>query len=99
MTHDANDVVEGAVTFLVVKQGVYIQEVYGPFDEFTATAAARTLAATDRDDYHTYDVRSVRPAGLGVVVASFAQEPRPGRFCRHDEKTVRVTPGVAQEPA
>ncbi len=61
--------------YIIVKQGVYIQGVYGPFQDgrFSkgledAKKAANKLAASEPDDYHTFDVYELRKKGLGKHV-------------------------------
>jgi len=45
--------------FVVVKQGVYIQNVYGPFILIEAKTHAQELAIEDTDSYHSWDVRLI----------------------------------------
>lgn len=59
--------------YIVVKQGVYVQEVSGPFDRAEAERVAQEDAGEDRDGYHTYDVHLLQTDGLHDAVARFAQ--------------------------
>lgn len=93
------------MTYLVIRQGVYIQGVWGPFDVAEeAILFARSLAAEDKDSYHSYDVRPVSRAdlgrgdrdmglgdgGLGEKIASFAQEHVVLKWTPHRPGTVMV---------
>lgn len=64
-------------TFVVVKQGVYIQGVYGPFIVISAAInAAGAFAFNDRDSYHEYDVHELKPDGLDdKVLYSIKKQP------------------------
>lgn len=53
--------------FIVVKQGVYIQDVYGPFNILRAIIKAQELAIADIDDWHSYDVREITKEGLSEL--------------------------------
>ncbi len=54
-------------TYIVVKQGVYIQEVYGPFGCERAKDRAVRLARENQDDYHSYDVFELKQNGSCFV--------------------------------
>ena len=63
--------------FVVVKQGVYIQDVYGPFyTERSARIFAQDAAMHDDDSYHGWDVYLLTEDGLisskGLVGLPFA---------------------------
>lgn len=60
--------------YVVVKAGVYIQGVYGPFsNELKAKTAAQELALADCDGYHDWQVSTLAKDGLGDPVASYAK--------------------------
>jgi hypothetical protein len=77
------------MAWVVVQEGVYMHDVWGPFDTpEAAEAQAQLLAATDGDDYHCYTVYAVSPhSGLGQPGRSFAQE---GRRWMHSDGVTRV---------
>lgn len=51
--------------FIVVKQGVYMRGVYGPFaTQAEARTQAQALADADSDSYHTWDVHSLTATGI-----------------------------------
>lgn len=54
--------------YVVVKRGVYIQEVYGPFNKPAAITTANTMAAADSDDYHVWSVEVLGLLGLSNPV-------------------------------
>lgn len=61
--------------FVIVKQGVYIQEVYGPYNtEEQAKPFAHKLAREDKDSYHTYDICRITDAGLELYSFSINKE-------------------------
>lgn len=60
--------------YIVVRQGVYVQGVHGPWPTvLEARAAAQSLAQADEDSYHSWDVIALRRDGLGdeVVYGSY----------------------------
>jgi hypothetical protein len=59
-------------SYVVVKDGVYIQEVYGPFDALgQATDKCEKLAKEDEDDYHLWLVCELNSeTGLGGTLFS-----------------------------
>lgn len=67
------------MTYVVTKQGVYLQDVFGPFEGLTeARLFAQQRAAHDADGYHTWDIGTLHPEGLKVVerYAQQAMYPR-----------------------
>ena len=53
------------MTYVVVKEAVYLHEVYGPFETVeTAIVCADRVAAADRDAHHTYVVCTLSEIGL-----------------------------------
>jgi hypothetical protein len=51
--------------FVVVKWGVYMQEIYGPYDDkYIARQAAIRLAKADEDSYHKWRVHQLSRDGL-----------------------------------
>lgn len=64
-------------TYIVLKHGVYIQEVYGPFSLEDALETAQTLAFEDDDGYHEWEVHLLTPQGIGPLVKSYRQEANP----------------------
>jgi hypothetical protein len=52
-------------TYVVIKRGVYMQDVYGPYHCSAGAAfAACALADADIDNYHFYEVHEVTHEGL-----------------------------------
>jgi hypothetical protein len=49
---------------VVITQGVYIQDVQGPFTLVGANEVAKAKATVDHDDWHSYDVYRLDPKGL-----------------------------------
>ena len=90
------------MNFVVVKQGVYMQGIYGPYDSVEAAKwEARKRAEEDEDHYHTWEVRELTPEGLITtswpseegsteVLVRYAQEPGEGRRASHPEGTIEV---------
>ena len=51
--------------FVVIKQGTYMQGVYGPFPSpVIAEVYALAFALTDKDSYHDWVVHEITSAGL-----------------------------------
>lgn len=71
------------MTYVVVKQGVYIQGVYGPYSLWTkARLAAQELARADSDAYHDWTVMQLTPQGLQEPhrAASYRGRPRQHQY-------------------
>jgi len=63
--------------YVVVKEGVYIQEVYGSCDAVDdAKVLAERLAGEELDDYHTFGVYPLDHSGLGEKVEVFRGEKK-----------------------
>jgi len=78
--------------YVVTKVGVYLQDVFGPFEsEGTAKVQAQLLAMDDIDDYHDWDVCFLGATGLGRATARYRKGGvatggfRNGTACRNDE--------------
>lgn len=54
-----------AKTYIVLKCGVYMRDVYGPLKEEPAKLMAFNLALADRDSYHDYRVYQLSEEGFG----------------------------------
>ena len=69
------------MTWVVVKLGVYLHEVWGPFDNRElAGRAAEKFAEKEPDAHHTIEVRSLNPkTGLGDAVSALRGTEEPGR--------------------
>ena len=69
------------LTYIVVKSGVYIQNIYGPFSKVAdARRAGNRLAKREGGDYHTFSVRRLLK-GEGIrthVFGTFRGKPRIG---------------------
>jgi len=63
--------------FVVIKKGVYMHGVWGPWSRMAVAAeAAQRLAAADDDAYHSWDVHQLdadAAEGLGPQLASYTQ--------------------------
>jgi len=57
------------MTYIILKEGVYMQGVYGPIED-SELAIARTieLADADSDDYHHWSVYYLEWEGLGSMI-------------------------------
>lgn len=73
------------LAYVVVKSGVYIQDVYGPFFGPVGLAAARhmgnDLASQEKDDYHRFVIRRLCRSGLGerIYTEFRGKNPAPRR--------------------
>lgn len=55
--------------YAVVKQGVYIHDVFGPYTRLDAARIkAQHMAVADDDSHHSWDVRELTHQGLGDEV-------------------------------
>lgn len=70
------------MTWVVTKLGVYLHEVWGPFDDRElADKAAVEFAEKEPDGHHKIEVRPMDPeTGLGEAVSTFRGTEKPGRY-------------------
>lgn len=55
-------------TYIVVKEGIYFQAIYGPYSSAEeATKAATTLSNSEPDNYHDFSVYKLTPEGVGTT--------------------------------
>lgn len=89
------------VTFVVIRQGIDIQGVFGPYpNKKAATAAARDKASRDIDNYHMWQVQPLTPDGLGGAVVAFQYDgpKRPGYWNSTRDQGSYVPGPVRQMP-
>ena len=61
------------MTYVVVKRGIYIRGVFGPYSEKSeAFAACEALALADVDLHHDWCVEELTPDGLGPTVRTLS---------------------------
>ena len=74
------------MTYVVVKRGVYIQGIWGPYTKQEATAAAELRAAKEPDAHHTIEACPLNPEdGIGAAVTSFTGTHQEGRYWWEEE--------------
>ncbi len=76
-------------TYIVVKSGIYVQDVYGPFSIANARRSGNRLASLERDDYHRFTVRRLyKRGGIGKrIFAEFrGKNPAPRRVGHYGAK-------------
>ncbi len=70
--------------YMVIRKGIYIQGVFGPFTDLSiANGFAKRAANADSDDYHSWNVHRLEKLtiptdleddGLGSIITSFCKE-------------------------
>ena len=75
------------MTWVVTKTGIYLHEVWGPFDNKEAAGrAAEKFAEKEPDAHHKIEVRPLEPeTGLGDAMSSFRGTKKPGRYWWEEE--------------
>jgi len=75
------------MTWVVTKTGIYLHEVWGPFDNREAACvAAKKFAEKEPDAHHKIEVRPLEPeTGLGDAMSSFRGTKKPGRYWWEEE--------------